>query len=63
MTLKTATTWNPQPLGFGYVTQVTAASLKTETSATLKTETSAVLMTGTQSITGKFPTTWTDTGA
>lgn len=63
MTTKIPSTYNPQPLGYGYVTTTAALSLKTETSATLKTETNAVLLTGVVQIVGKSITNWSDTGA
>lgn len=63
MTTKNPTAWQPQPLGYGYVTQTTPLNLVTETGAKLITQTGAFLVSGTQSITGKAPTVWSGTGA
>lgn len=63
MTTKVATTWNPQPLGFGYENTSIPLPLVTETGAKLVTELAKVLTTGSVTFAGKSLTTWSDTGA
>jgi len=72
MTLKNATTWIPQPMGFGYVTNSGAkVNLTTDkiinTGAALTTDkiinTGATLTTGTISVVGKYATIWANTGS
>jgi hypothetical protein len=62
--VKNPTTWVPQPLGFGYVTNSgVAVPLTTQSGITLTTNLGVALTTWIISVTGKYPTTWQGTGA
>lgn len=72
MTVKSATAWIPQPMGFGYVTNSGAkVNLTTDkiinSGAALTTDTTintgAALSTGIISVVGKYATKWSSTGA
>jgi hypothetical protein len=63
MTTKTATSWIPQPFGFGYVTQTgTIVDLTTQAGVKLTTQLLVPLSTNTELVVGKFATKWAGTG-
>ena len=62
--IKNPTSWIPQPMGFGYVSKTgVAVPLSTQGGITLTTNLGVVLTTWIISVTGKYPTTWTGSGA
>lgn len=63
MTVKNPTSWIPQPEGFGYVTDFTGVSLTTDKAVVLTTNLGVPLATGGSQVTGKFATTWGNTGS
>lgn len=63
MTTKNPTKWNPQPLGYGSVTQSTAQNLVDQSGNQLVDQSGNNLITGTQVVAGKNPTSWSNTGS
>lgn len=60
--VKNPTSWNPQPMGFGSVTQFTGVNLTTNLLTILTTQLGAALTTTGAQVKGKNATNWTRTG-
>jgi hypothetical protein len=62
--VKNPTSWVPQPMGFGYVSNSgTAVSLTTNAGLALTTNLGVMLTTWVISVTGKYPTNWAGAGS